>query len=298
MILLAVTVVPTMACSPGKPCGPTGLDTTTNLQSGVLSDYDVTATMLSGQPMDNLLANIMENKDVKYFDKTLSSRDYQQQLSKAQIYKVFAKNSTNTIEAIIAEIPYNTNKKGVNASIMYISSDTQEYVQAIVDGTDAISKSMKILKDNQTFDEAVASLIIEGFAFDESDIMVKEVITKDADMSLVTIKATNATNQSRSIVAVVDNEKNKLKDITVTESSFECDICKAIVGLIVRYGIGFVMATGATGACGFFCLSSLALAGVGYIICFGICVVIVGSFMYLIVPGVSAAFVCDVAGYC
>ncbi|MDI6898185.1 hypothetical protein [Methanocella conradii] len=299
MLLLAVTAVPTMACTPGKPCGQTGLDPTTSLQSGALNDYNVMATMVSGQQMDNLLSNIMENKNVKYLDKKLSSREFQQLLNKAQVYKVIAKNSTNTIEAIIAEIPYDTHNKGVNASIVYVSSGAQEYIQAVVDGTaDTMSQYMKILKDNQTFQEAIASLMDEGFSYDESDVAIKEVITKDADMSLITIKATNATNQMRSIVAITDNAKNNLKGITVTTSSFECDVCQAIVNLVVTYGIDFVFVTGATGACAFFCLSALALAGVGYIICYGICVVILGSFLYLIVPGVSAAFVCDVAGYC
>lgn len=296
ILLLAVTVVPAMACSPSAPCGQPSLNSMVGSGNpDNPGDFNVTVTQLTGSDAKKMIAEALNNNDVKKLRGELIRQGYTLERDDASVeYRVTASNDTISIEAYIVSIPFKSHNNNVDASIVWVKDNNKITVQAVLKGSaQDLRTPVDLLKNNQTYNQYKNNYTSQGFTVYERNASVVEVLTADSNKAFVGVTIANSTVSKLGIAGIVDLKNNTV--LSVVDIDWGCEACITLVGALCAAGItSFV-------SCTFMCEESicpwLIPTGIGAIACVAACPVICGALIALgcMVP---AAFVCDVAGVC
>jgi halocin C8-like bacteriocin domain-containing protein len=287
MMLLAVTAVPTMACSPLAPCNAKS-------NSGMGSNINVVETKLIGQDAAKLTSEASGNSDVKSLTEILATRGYAMNKSSPMLAnKLELTNGMNITEMQFVTIPFDS-KPGVKAYIIWMDDNGKETAQAAISGpASAITKPMELLKANDTFRQIENNLTHQGYTIDEKNATVNEGLSTSADVALITINKVNATGTTTGILALVDLSQNKVIGV-MSSQSFQCDACVWIATRVCNWGLGGTI--GCIDGCGELCATLILdppLAAFCWASCSIICLVAISV-------GCSwgATYICTQAGFC
>jgi hypothetical protein len=233
MILIAVTVVPTMACSPFTPCGQTPIVN----GNGDTKDWNVVEKTLTKSESKKIITDVLKNDTVKELSKMLIARGYTPDRSDATIVQqVIVSNTTLNIDATIVNIPFKSHGSNVQASIMWVSRNGVVSIDATLKGTaEELSTPLDILKLNETYQSYKSDWIAQGFSVFESNATVTEAFSLDYDKAFVEVSAANETVNKIVIAGIVDLEIGSV--LSVVDLDWGCEACTIIIGYLCAMGL-------------------------------------------------------------
>ncbi len=271
-MLLAVTVVPAMACSPTSPCTDnTGIELGVLNEMNIMGDLSMSMEKVTGTDRVNTIINAQQNSDIIDLKQKLITRGYIIKPDSAcLVYKASLYNSTTSSSATIVEIPVKTHDSDTQGFIVWVKSVTGENAYAIIKGK--VEKPINLLTSNFTFQKSLNTLKDMSFRLNIDQANVTEIITNTADQALITIPASNDTTSKIGVISLVDMNSNNVIGIVspMSDDSPECFVCWTLAG--------FAYALPVLGCWGV-CVTILLLTGPLGAACLAACAVLLGLVM-------------------
>ncbi|WP_174590099.1 hypothetical protein [Methanocella conradii] len=293
MILLAVTVVPTMACSPLVPCSKENLPAAGPAYRSVVSDLNVAVQQLPGNDADAMVADVLNNDDLKVIRQELSDRKLVERTNLSKAYTATVSDSASVSKMTMVEIPYASMQDNVKASVVVLKKDGSEpIVSAVIAGNGkTMKKPMDILKTNDTYKEQYGNIVAQKYNFDDANITVTEVISNDSDIAAISAKAVNSNGDVKTIYGLVDMKKGTV----IAAGNLECIVCKFVANAVLQMLIAGTFG-GKITACASICSETIETV-LGFVACVAICYVVV-TYVLGLVTRPSAGAICYAVSYC
>jgi hypothetical protein len=246
MMLLAVTVVPTMACSPLVPCGSESGNSALNFSNTTINSINV--EKMSGIQGKSLIDDSINSPEVLNVGQKLTELGYQQQLLQAAPFSISITN--NTSEMLINEviIPVKTGNSMITANTIVLKMDNQTAVYTQISGTGKnFPNILSLIKHNSSYIKHINELEKYGYKVDESNATINRLLNTNEDIAFITLTAKNTTT-SENIYGMV-NVKNG--QVIAMSNNYACYACQIIGQMALGLGAGVTC----TLTCAPYCLS-------------------------------------------